>query len=72
MHHDIYQFPTLPGDSKATLEEMRKIIATDTPMGITLTGNRLTLRFGGKKMKTVHMVILEVDDGEPEPEEENK
>jgi len=69
MRRSIYKFPTLPGEVKETLEELRDNIAK-SGMGVTLAGNRLTIRFGENKFRDVHMVILEVDDGVPEPPEE--
>jgi hypothetical protein len=49
------------------LEELRAMIADKTGAGVTLNGNRLTVRwYRGKRLVDVHMVILEVENGEPE------
>jgi hypothetical protein len=47
------------------LDEVRLLIAKVA--GVTLSRDRLTIRFGkGDKLKQIHCLILEVDDGEPE------
>jgi hypothetical protein len=51
--------------AREVTEELRHKIAK-AGMGVTLIGNRLTIRWG-RKLKQVHMVILDVEDGE-EPE----
>jgi hypothetical protein len=45
MEHAIYEFPLLPQGTKAILERMRKNISNGESMGVTLIGNRLTVRF---------------------------
>lgn len=72
--HTLYE---LEKDSRVDpiLENLRLNIARGEAMGVTLIGNRLTCRWSdtrpGKKrfLLQVHMVILEVDDGIPEPPE---
>jgi hypothetical protein len=61
----IYELKRLSKSVRRVLEEMRKRIALVA--GITLVGNRLTIRFGDP-LCDVHMVILEVEDGQPETE----
>ena len=73
MWRDIYEIK--PTGVENILEDLRNMIGTKMGAGVTLTGNRLTIRWTpkmSKKMVQVHMVILEVDDGEREPEEEDK
>ncbi len=71
MQHDLYQMP-YPDDVAPILEEMRQNIADRKPMGVTLVGNRLTLRWNrkvrGKQPEgvDVHMVILYVQNEESE------
>lgn len=69
MKHDIYQ--KLAGEEDYYLELMRQKVAET--MGVTLAGNRLTVRFSDPNdrrknpaLVQIHMVILEVDDGEME------
>lgn len=56
------------------LEELRQKLATIA--GVTLVGNRVTVRFYGKEdrqrkyLLEVSMVVVDVDDGLPEPPEE--
>lgn len=58
------------------LEELRQKLATIA--GVTLGGNRVTVRFYGKEdrkrkyLLEVSMVVVNVDDGLPEPPEEEK
>jgi hypothetical protein len=53
----------------AILEEMRKRCAKE--FGVTLVGNRLTLRWGaGAKLIEAHMIIEHVNNGEDEEESE--
>lgn len=67
MNHDIYKTLPYPGVDEI-LEEMRTKIAKE--FGVTLTGNRLTVRWWiDEKLVDVHMAILSVDDGEEEIEE---
>lgn len=70
MQKSIYDIQPQEGSVDETLEELRLKLAKI--VGVTLQGNRLTVRWHDPKdrgkLKSVHMVILEVDDGEPENE----
>jgi hypothetical protein len=68
MNHDIYQMKQHPVTDRV-LEEMRQNIADGRVMGVTLQGNRLTVRWG-ESLKQVHMVIIEVEDGDPDPHDQ--
>ncbi len=58
-----------PPKAEAILEELRKRIATVA--GVTLSGNRLTVRWNNEDNEIVHVhsVILHVEDGKEEEEE---
>lgn len=61
MERPIYHVVMEP-EEEQILEEMRKHCAKE--FGVTLTGNRLTLRwYRGGKLVHVHMIIEHVDDG---------
>jgi len=63
----IYELTPL-ADRDEILEQLRLSISKS--MGVSLVGNRLTVRWRNKKTKQlvqVHMIIAEVDDGKPEP-----
>jgi hypothetical protein len=62
--HDIYELK-LPHHAEKAMEELREKLHTKAGLGVTLMGNRMTLRWG-KSLRSVHMVILEVEDGRPE------
>lgn len=65
MNIEVYDYESLD-KAEPILEELRKKIATIA--GVTLMGNRLTVRWGdGECLKDVHMIILSVDDGKSEP-----
>ena len=70
----IYEITPQEGLIDDTLEELRSKISQIA--GVTLQGNRLTVRWNSTEDKTkfrmVHMVILEVEDGEPNEEEDEK
>lgn len=69
MIHSLYNIAREPKVIDPILEEMRVNIARGQSMGVTLMGNRLTVRFSRDGfIKEVHMVILEVDDGLVEEE----
>jgi hypothetical protein len=51
-------------------EELRQKIAK-AGMGVTLVGNRLTVRWG-RKLKQVQMVIIAVEDGEDDDLDEDE
>jgi len=61
MNHDIYQMQ-YPQNIENILDELRKIV-NKGGAGITITGNRVTIRWGNP-LKHVHMAILSVEDGE--------
>jgi len=72
MKHDIYRMKH-EAVVEEILESLRQRIAHDAGCGVTLSGNRLTVRWylprDKKHLVQVHMVILEVEDGQPEEEE---
>lgn len=71
MKHHIYKLAKQESSVDKTLGELRDTISNSGP-GVTLQGNRLTVRWTNKKSgewKQVHMIVLEVEDGEPEPVE---
>jgi len=61
MKHDLYEM-VHKSPVKEVLDELREIIHDKGGAGVTIQGNRLTVRWG-KTLKTVHAVIIEVDDG---------
>lgn len=74
MNHDIYEMHH-PPEVQGVLNEMRDRISKGTGFGVTLVGNRFTVRWSdrlGAELKQVHMLILEVDDSLPEEEEIEK
>lgn len=72
MQHHV--FHTLLDPNIDTITEQLRVHITKTPCGVTLSGNRLTVRWYDDKgnLVSVHMVILEVNDGKPDPEFEDK
>jgi len=74
MNYDIYEMEH-PAPVQEVLDDLRRIVHDKGGAGITLVGNRLTIRWSlpyQKKLVQVHCVILDVEDGEPDPPEEDK
>lgn len=71
--HELFKTQPDP-DIDPILEDMRARIAKGHQFGVTLSGNRLTLRWTGADNRSVdaHMVILHVSDytSPPTPEDE--
>lgn len=65
MTHDLYEMKLHPKAQK-TMEELLEKLHTKGGMGVTHMGNRLTVRWGSGNLRSVHLLILEVDDGRPE------
>jgi hypothetical protein len=61
MRHEIYEM-THPIHLEQTLDELRNIVHVKGGAGITIQGNRVTIRWGNP-MRDVHMVLLSVNDG---------
>lgn len=69
MKHDVYEIQP-DQNVDPLLEQMRDRISQAA--GVTLAGNRLTVRWRDRGyLREVHMVILEVDDGEEVPQSED-
>lgn len=62
MQHDLYQ-TYYPDRARDVLDGLQMQIARGQP-GCTVTGNRITVRWNiGKRLVSIHAVIIEVDDG---------
>lgn len=62
----------VPPEAAKLLEEVRSSIAKGKPMGVTMQGRFLTVRWGSPKMKYATFVLTDLNDGEPEEEPEDK
>lgn len=61
MKYPIYELK-YPEETAKILNDLQKRCAKN--FGVTLVGNRLTLRWGvGSTLQQVHMIIENVDDG---------
>lgn len=71
MEHQIFEITEQAPEVEEAFKEFKHRIAL-TGMGLTMQGNRVTVRWYDKQKRLVdmHMIIVSVHDGNSDPEEE--